>query len=253
MSTGSTTDYMNDRMVADRCARYWRMKQYSRLRGFASREPRAVAWALLKMAAEMKLPADDPRVGAALDQRLEVEGGGGVPASQDFHVAEAITQEVLTSMVMAVVAEIDEEENAVPSPPPPPLAEDAPLPSRAIALFNQFAIEREHGDITEAGRLLLDCVEAGRGSVPPISALELRELAAQLSAAGQFRLLADLVIALPPKIVASTVVDLGEKLRAGALAQPLLAEVSSQLRARQSPDKKDLGTRFLELVRTWTT
>lgn len=200
------TSYMTEAMVADRCMRMYRNNQWVKLHDFCAREPRARAWMLGRIARMHHAAASDPRVVELYDRLAQ----GLTPRARIERVVpgQAARPEDLVEIVEEVGDDMVEE--SAPAVPP---AVAAPT-----ALPEGFVVARDEGDFLAAGRALLDFARTVPAGAPfPMMAVEFREVAAEVAREGDLRLLAELCVAVPQRVAASAVLDLGKKLRMGAI------------------------------------
>lgn len=233
------TSYMTDRMVADRCTRMWRNSQWKRLHEFSLKDPRAMTWSTARIAQVHSLARDHALVVDAFERLQE---GNNPKARMDTSTGELALD--AHGLVVEVMDLADEDVPATPAQPPPmpaptnpqmPAYKASTAPVAAVGGFDvppttsaslasspplgeAFVLARDEGDYVRAGEALLAYARALAAGVPPaIMAVEVREVLAELAREGAFRLIADLLAVLPNRLTASAVLDLGEKLRIGAL------------------------------------
>ncbi len=222
------TSYMTDRMVLDRCMRMYRNNQWRRLHDFCLKEPRAQAWTVQRIARTHNVNGGDLRVDelfARLAQNLSPRARidsvvPGQPVSPDDIIEEvpddAVEEVDLRSLELPVHTPAALAPVVMAPAPGPPTAPLPPLemPTR---LPETFVVARDEGEFVVAGRELLNFARRlSPGMQVPIMAVEFREVAAELAREGEFKLLTELCGALPSRITASAIYDLGEKLRLGS-------------------------------------
>ncbi|MEW5854517.1 MAG: hypothetical protein AB2A00_37420 [Myxococcota bacterium] len=277
-----STDYMTDRMVAERCLRLFRNSQWKRLHDFCQREPRAATWTLKVIAREMGVRPTDEGARQRLDgmaqgQSPRAPAAAGVPEAtleidlEDVEEALSISDDVVTEEPAPVLATPPPSSPApAPTTPTPsfgrpstpvamapvvetPVPSSVPLKGKANAHFNQYLLHREGDDAVMAGRALLEAAQALEpGMQLPLAAVEFRELSSLLARLGEFRLLAQLCLALPRNMVTSAQFDLGEKLKLGAQVHRAVAEYVEHMRSLKElgqTDSKGADTRLLEAIK----
>lgn len=240
-------DFMTDRMVIDRCLRMYRLEQWKRLHDFCAREPRAREWTLRHIAQTHGLKDPNARVEELFNRllvnraprtRVDLKALTLPPELKDDS-----TTEISDSDVQEAVFEITEA--------PDPRIKARPN-GTADALLSQFILERDENRFVDAARSLLAYVRASGPVVPggqfPIMAVEFREVASALALEGEFRLLVDLCAALPARITAGALIDMGEKLKLGAQLHEAALTYQANQRAKAGTQKvRDAA--FMEAAR----
>lgn len=204
--------FLTARMVTDRCTRMYRHNQWKLLYEFCLREPRAQEWTLKKIGNTPDLNLLDIKVRELLQKLKAIQPPVPAVAPPDDEKWDDVDMRSVELRPLPPRA-LDEDAYSIDmtqdlyanSHPPRPVA---------------FVTARAKGDFVAAAQALLSHVNGlAPGMQPAIDAVDFTEVAAELCVAGHAVLLVQLCSKLPERITASALLDVGARLKLGALLQ----------------------------------
>ncbi|MEW5854540.1 MAG: hypothetical protein AB2A00_37535 [Myxococcota bacterium] len=270
--------YLTNRMVTDRCMRFWRHNQWKGLYEFSLQEPRARAWTLQKIGATPNLNLLDVKV-RELYEKLKAAAPPSAPGSAAPPPAPVPTsaasapsspaaQEVSAEVVTADVVSADVVGQT-------PVADVAVAPQSAGSDVDMASLELPQSKYTDPDSVSIEfTAETRRGPVPaplppeyvaardkgdfftaatvlqalaratppgvsiPMTPTEFRELLGELARLGVFPLIVDLCSRLPTHITAAAMSDMGQKLKLGTLLHEPVLWFDQATREVEEGDEK---------------